>query len=68
MLLIRKSIDNLHKAKSETMLALKYYISSELDNVLIEDVIKERVKKASRPNIYKWKRIYALAKKEKNGV
>jgi hypothetical protein len=53
VLLIRKSADNLYKVRSEIMLVLRHCVSSELDNVLIEDVIKERVKDASRLNIYK---------------
>jgi hypothetical protein len=44
---MRKSIDNLHKVRLETILVLRYRVSSELGGVLIKDVIEKRVKKAS---------------------
>jgi hypothetical protein len=50
------------------MSALRHRVFNELDSILIEDVAEERVREASRPNIRGRKRIYALAKKEKNGV
>jgi hypothetical protein len=53
VLLIQKSIDNLHKARLKAMLTLRHYVSSELGGVLIKDVIKERVRKAGQLNIYR---------------
>jgi hypothetical protein len=65
---MRKSIDNLYKARLETMLALRHCVSSELGGVLIKDVTEERVKEAGRLNIHRRKRIYVLIKKEEDGI
>jgi hypothetical protein len=68
VLLIRKSIDNLHKVRLEAIPALRHRVSSQLDGVLIKGVIEERVKEASQPNICERKRIYTLAKEEEDGI